>query len=486
MSNYAALIGPICISGCLTNAGTPNVNGKVWAFIPGTTTPAIVYADPAATVSVTQPITLDTGGRVPYSTYPNGVYTTQPIRLLIQDATGQNVSDTTFEGGAGSTGIDNATPSVTTAPFTGATVADALAAIQASVGGQDVNYVPFLGLTPISLKAAISAIQLTPQNFGAKGDGSADDTAAVQAMVTKLAALGGGAGYFPAGTYKLSTAITFPTNAVGIALRGAGFKASIITQFGAGATCINGSNVNGLEISGLTVQTTTGGVALSLANASNVYLRQAFLNAPGSGGIGLGVTSSVGLACVNSAISGGAIAVKLSGTSANHYYANVNPGASAIGYQFVAGFGGGNIVVVDGPLLLSSATPFDVSAITTDPTIIQRGNMLDNIRFSVPAATGTTNVIPDSLAFASTIVSSTGGGTILVKPPALTPNANLDGKIVEMHFLSEGASNCTFSFDAIYALTAGVSGTAGARTTVGLYWDNDTAKWRERYRAATT
>ena len=42
------------------------------------------------------------------------------------------------------------------------------------------------------------------QNFGAKGDGITDDTAAIQRAIDAAAAAGGGQVYVPTGTYIVS------------------------------------------------------------------------------------------------------------------------------------------------------------------------------------------------------------------------------------------------------------------------------------------
>lgn len=68
--------------------------------------------------------------------------------------------------------------------------------------------------------------------YGALGDGSTDDTTAIQAAVTAAGTLRGdgsigGVVYFPTGTYKITAAITVP---VGVSLAGDGQRASIIKQ----------------------------------------------------------------------------------------------------------------------------------------------------------------------------------------------------------------------------------------------------------------
>ncbi|MFB6619343.1 glycosyl hydrolase family 28-related protein [Streptomyces sp. NPDC085524] len=72
---------------------------------------------------------------------------------------------------------------------------------------------------------------------GAVGDGSADDTAAVQRALDAAAAAGGGTVYFPVGKYLVKPAAGTPALAVkadGIRLAGAGAKASMLIKGGDG------------------------------------------------------------------------------------------------------------------------------------------------------------------------------------------------------------------------------------------------------------
>jgi hypothetical protein len=61
--------------------------------------------------------------------------------------------------------------------------------------------------------------------FGAKGDGSNDDTAEIQACIDAVSALGGGSVLIPEGTYQLSAAIEIPSY---VSVYGEGIEATIL------------------------------------------------------------------------------------------------------------------------------------------------------------------------------------------------------------------------------------------------------------------
>jgi hypothetical protein len=65
---------------------------------------------------------------------------------------------------------------------------------------------------------------LNVKSFGAKGDGTTDDTAAIQKALTAAGNAGGGTVYVPAGTYKTGP-LTIPQN---VTLRGAGIAATTL------------------------------------------------------------------------------------------------------------------------------------------------------------------------------------------------------------------------------------------------------------------
>jgi hypothetical protein len=86
-------------------------------------------------------------------------------------------------------------------------------------------------------KATYSLIDGAPYNvldYGAVGNGIANDTAAIQSAINAIFAAGGGTLFFPAGTYLVSTlALNWGTAATSIIFRGAGKNATTIAKTGA-------------------------------------------------------------------------------------------------------------------------------------------------------------------------------------------------------------------------------------------------------------
>ncbi len=506
MSNYAALIGPLSICGSLKTDGTPNVNGIVWFCSPGTTTPVTVYADAAATDAVTAPVTLDVGGRLPYADYPNGIYTKQPIRLLIQDSTGLTVSDTTFESSAGATGLSNVGfPNETT-------VDQAFTALYASLGGIDGQFSPFVGATPLPLYKVISGIQLTPQMFGAKGDGLNDDTNAIQAMLNKLVALHGGVGFFPPGTYKISAVLTIPAAASGIALIGAGQGATTITQSST-ADVFASSSAADISMSGMTINGNVGLTSVARCSIRSVIINRG--NSTSTYGLSLASCSIVALDdCIITGASSGAQWVLLSGTTSDVYFARcglgsgiaasicidisgaasnvfaygtrfIGPGGTT-GVKYESGATGTGLFLSDCPTLGALSTPIDASAISSDPGIIQRNCGLENVTSNITSGGPTTftpSSVPNSITANCNVNGAGGTVTVAAPTPALGTNTPV-GRLFEYQFNNVNGNAVTWNMNAIFKTTASVDGTDTHKTVVGFRWDG--TNLRERYRAQTT
>jgi hypothetical protein len=238
------------------NNGNPLSGGKLFSYAAGTTTPAATYTSSLGVTAHTNPIVLDAGGRVPggeiwltdgiiykfvletstnvlIATYDNIVginsnfvnYTTEQE---IQTATaGQTVFDLTttqYQPGTNSLTVyvdgvnqygpgaqfayletDSDTVTFVSGLHVGASV-KFTTATQTTGNATDASVVaynpPFAGAVATNVEDKL-AQYVSVQDFGAVGDGVADDTAAIQAALDTNVNV-----YFPFGTYKISETLT--------------------------------------------------------------------------------------------------------------------------------------------------------------------------------------------------------------------------------------------------------------------------------------
>jgi hypothetical protein len=213
--------------------------------------------------------------------------------------------------------------------------------LQTNGAGTDPSYVGFV-------PAGTGAVTRTWQNkardridvadFGAVGDGSTNNSTAIQAAITALGATGGTI-YFGPGDFRIGTAITIPNN---VWLKGAGRYATIIT--GTSATMDNFSisaagNCGILDMGISTSIAKTAGAGISIVSASqNIVLRNLGISTQLTG-IKIDASGSIWLDEIEiSAIKATTgVGILINGTN-DHYLRNVFCKASAIGSQCAAGF----------------------------------------------------------------------------------------------------------------------------------------------------
>lgn len=207
------------------NNGVPLAGGKIYTYAAGTTTPQATWTTPSGTTANTNPIILDSAGRPPQEIWLNVAYsykfsvetstgilirTYDNIPGLPQPAIVNDASSISYEQGntvtAGSFVIGRTymIASVGSTDFVaiGATANSTGVLFVATGAGSGTGTAYSVQTVEDKLRQYISV-----KDFGAVGDGVADDTAAIQAAID-FAQTDGNSLYAPAGIYAV-TGLTY-------------------------------------------------------------------------------------------------------------------------------------------------------------------------------------------------------------------------------------------------------------------------------------
>ena len=187
-----------------TDNGTPLAGGLLYTYLAGTSTAATTYTTSAGNVPNSNPIVLNSAGRV-----QTEIWLTQGVSYKFVLKTSAFITIGTYDN------IDGA-----------ADPADIYAALAASSGSSLVGFIQSgSGAVATTVQAKLRE-SVSVLDFGATGDGVTDDTAAIQAAIASAQAspqyqsynpaitgggvFGGYMGriYFPKGTYVISNTIT--------------------------------------------------------------------------------------------------------------------------------------------------------------------------------------------------------------------------------------------------------------------------------------
>jgi hypothetical protein len=170
----AVFLSPVggAASQFFNNDGTVLAGGKIYTYAAGTSTPKTTYTTSAGSIAHANPIVLDSAGRVPggeiwltSGNYKFSVFTSASVLIGTYD----NI------------------PS------------------QFNTDSSLVSYTPAgTGAVTTTVQAKLRQY-VSVKDFGAVGNGVANDAAAIQAAIDSVAANGGGQIWFPTGEYNIGT-----------------------------------------------------------------------------------------------------------------------------------------------------------------------------------------------------------------------------------------------------------------------------------------
>lgn len=179
-------------------------NGTVFAYERGTETPAPVYADASGKVRRYGALRLDALGSM-------ALYVDRLVDVTVRDADGELVRAWTDGRSEGAvvvesdtfTGVDDVTGVSGVGERT--TMDEVFERLYTSSGAVDWNVMAGQVVRPVYMAFGdVAGPFYDVRRFGTRGDGTGDDTVAIQAAIDAAHVGGGGVVFLPAGTYRTS------------------------------------------------------------------------------------------------------------------------------------------------------------------------------------------------------------------------------------------------------------------------------------------
>lgn len=497
----ASLITWLAAVGHRKSDGTPNASGRLFVVDPGTSHTQVVFADAEETATLSQPIALDAAGKAT-------VYAAGPVDLELEDSAGASLGTLSL-----ANAVDAALVSVDPANFTGPYLSDVAAAAQTSFGYIDFLYKESSGATARPVGQWLAGVQIAAKDFGAKGDGLAVDTSAIQTAINRCAARGGGRVYFDPGTYLIDAALVVPAN-VSLVGSGPGFTIVKLTNATANAITLNaggsgGNLIEGLQFSHLTSST---GIAISCASTSGIVIRNVQVAA---GAFRTGIKfdacsfTSVYDSTIRSAAAAGAgrgIIYSTSGDTHGIFNTTISPTLTDTAVELAAGgsqhiiFGCVFTAALRGVLVTSSnnndiirvigctglsenvTTPFSQVG-TAASQFYQSGNNIESLASASITSGQTFTPSPVLSGQFAKVTGTTTGSAYVVAAPANPPPQ--PGFAMTIQFFNNAGGAVTgWTLNATYRVASAISTTNLDKTTITFQWDG--ANWREIARVVTT
>ena len=239
--------------------GNPLVGGKLYTYASGTTTPLATYTDATAATPNTNPVIMDSRGEC--SVWLGA----SSYSLTLKDSLDSLIWTADEINGLATAG----------------SLSTYIALLTSSAGAANIGFIQAGAGAAATTAQAKLRERVSVKDFGAVGNGSTDDTTAIQAGLT---ACTGKELYFPAGTYIVSTTLTVKTKTtlVGDGINksilklasGASASASMLTNFTISGTA-NVYYDTDIEVTGLTFDgnsnATRTSELLGFAKVQNLY-----------------------------------------------------------------------------------------------------------------------------------------------------------------------------------------------------------------------
>lgn len=241
--------------------------GTASLYLRGTASHASYYEDfEASQILDGTSVALDVNGSVV-------AYVAVLVDVKVYDSGGVLVRE--FVAGSEDAAVEVISPSFTGVDYTSGasgaqkptTLASVLDAWVSSAGATDWKVL--LNGSPTNLSAAFATTFFNVKNFGAVGNGVADDGSAISAAQAAAVAVGGGTVFFPPGTYRVTSAITLGANVTWLGSGGQSSKLAIDSAVSAGLLVLPGNSVGSISaVTGMWLTAINGAAPGSIVSAN--------------------------------------------------------------------------------------------------------------------------------------------------------------------------------------------------------------------------